>query len=88
MLGVDFTSVDGEGFSIFKGLPALQELRLDSTGISDASIESLKSMHTLKVLNLYHTTVTEKGFEQLKAALPDCRVIFDRDSSLPVRRKT
>ena len=40
----------------------------------------------LKLLNLYHTLVTEKGLETLKAALPACHIIWDRDSSLPTRR--
>src|SRR5262245_21892683 len=45
-------------------------------------------MANLRFLNLYHTMVTEKGYEQLKVALPACQIIFDRDSSLPNRRKS
>jgi len=45
-------------------------------------------MVNLRSLSLYHTLVSEKGYEQLKAALPDCRIVFDRDSSLPNRRKS
>jgi hypothetical protein len=45
-------------------------------------------MTNLKLLNLYHTRVTEKGYEQLKAALPNCQITFDRDSSLPNRRRS
>ena len=43
-------------------------------------------MAGLKALNLYHTLVTEKGLQSLKAALPQCAVVFDRDSALPTRR--
>jgi len=43
-------------------------------------------MCALKSLNLYHTLVTEKGLARLKTALPDCGIIFDRDSTLPSRR--
>jgi hypothetical protein len=46
----------------------------------------LASMRALKSLNLYHTLVTEKGLARLKTALPDCGIIFDRDSTLPSRR--
>jgi hypothetical protein len=46
------------------------------------------SMTDLKLLNLYHTMITEKRYEQLKAGLPKCRIIFDRDSSQPNRRKS
>jgi len=30
--------------------------------------------------------VTEKGLQSLKTALPQCEVVFDRDSALPNRR--
>ena len=30
--------------------------------------------------------VTEKGMQALKASLPACEIVFDRDSALPVRR--
>jgi len=30
--------------------------------------------------------VTEKGMRDLKAAVPACEIVFDRDSSLPNRR--
>jgi hypothetical protein len=30
--------------------------------------------------------MTEKGLQELKAALPSCEIIFDRDSALPNRR--
>jgi hypothetical protein len=46
----------------------------------------LASMRALKSLNLYHTLVTEKGLARLKTALPDCGIVFDRDSTLPARR--
>jgi hypothetical protein len=43
-------------------------------------------MSGLKILNLYHTLITEKGVALLKAGLPNCQIIFDRDSALPARR--
>ncbi|HMY75573.1 MAG TPA: hypothetical protein PLQ88_27380, partial [Blastocatellia bacterium] len=84
----DYTSMDDATLELLKTLPNLRELRLDNTDISDAGIAALQTMTTLKQLNLYHTMVTEKGHAQLKAALPDCRITFDRDSSLPNRRKS
>ena len=42
----------------------------------------------LKTLNLYHTLVTPKGYAELRAALPGCRIIWDPDSSLPNRRRS
>jgi len=43
-------------------------------------------MTTLRLLNLYHTLVTEAGHASLKKALPDCKIVWDRESSLPNRR--
>jgi hypothetical protein len=64
----------------------LIELRMDSSGLTDASVDILRGMRQLRTLNLYHTLVTEKGFETLKKELPQCDIIFDRDSALPNRR--
>ncbi len=44
------------------------------------------SLSGLKSLNIYHTQVTEKAFASFKAAVPACKVVWDRDSSLPNRR--
>ena len=64
----------------------LVELRLDSAAVTDAGAEQLKSISTLKFLNLYHTLVTETGYHDLSASLPGCKIVWDRDSSLPNRR--
>jgi hypothetical protein len=64
----------------------MRELSLDSTGATDQSVETLKSMTGLKSLNLYHTLVSEKGLQELQSALPSCAIVFDRDSALPNRR--
>ena len=83
---LDYTSVGDKGLESLKTLPKLRELSLDSTGVTDKGADTLKTMAGLKVLNLYHTLVTEKGFGELKTALPDCKIVFDRDSALPNRR--
>jgi hypothetical protein len=78
------------GIDLFDTLiePRLRELRLDSTNVSDAGLASLRAMTELRSLNLYHTRVTEKGYEELKTALPGCQIVFDRDSSQPNRRRS
>jgi hypothetical protein len=50
-------------------------------------MDSLASHSGLKLLNVYHTAVTEKAFNKLKTEVPSCQIVFDRDSSLPNRRK-
>ena len=38
------------------------------------------------MLNLYHTLVSDSGYQALHSALPECRIIWDRKSALPSRR--
>jgi hypothetical protein len=64
------------------------DLSLDTGNITDAGAEVLSKMTTLKRLNLYHTLVSEKAYETLKRSLPECTIVYDRDSSLPNRRKS
>ena len=54
--------------------------------MTDSGAAALKSMAGLESPNLYHTLVTEKVMQELKAALPSCEIVFDRDSALPNRR--
>jgi N-acyl-D-amino-acid deacylase len=84
-LNIDYTSTTDK---LLPNLPALEELSLDTSTITDSSVATLSAMKSLKRLNLYHTLVSEKGFEQLKAALPGCHIVYDRDSSLPTRRRS
>ena len=88
-LSLDYTTVTNKGLAVVKqSLPNLVELTLDSANVGDESVEILRGMAGLRLLNLYHTLVTEKGYEELKKALPECRIIFDRDSSMPNRRRS
>ena len=50
------------------------------------AIDTLRTQQQLRYLNLYHTLVTQKGFQTLKAALPNCDIVFDPDSAQPTRR--
>jgi hypothetical protein len=86
VLNLDYTSVTDKGLSSLAGLSRLTALRLDSATVTDAGIKTLESLDNLRTLNLYHTLVTEAGYRDLKAALPACRIIWERDSSLPTRR--
>jgi hypothetical protein len=78
--------VDDKGLESLQSLPRVRELSLDSTNITDTGAALLKSMASLKDLNLYHTLVTEAGMNELRSALPNCEIVFDRDSALPNRR--
>lgn len=88
-LNLDYTTVSDKGVAtITAALPQLESLRLDSGNITDAAIDSFTKLTALRQLNLYHTLVTEAGAARLKAALPQARIIYDRDSSLPNRRRS
>jgi hypothetical protein len=59
---------------------------LDNTAITDHGAEILQSIPTLQSLDLYHTAVTKKAYEALRASLPQCRIFFDDQSSSPNRK--
>lgn len=86
-LNLDYTQVGDAGIRELKALARLTDLRLDSTDVSDTSVPIFAQLPSLKVLNLYHTLVTEAGYSKIKAALPACEIVFERDSALPNRRR-
>jgi Leucine-rich repeat (LRR) protein len=84
-LNLDYTTFNDEALKAISSLP-LRELRLDSANITDAGVASLSTMKSLKLVNLYHTLVSEEAHGRLVQALPDTKIIWDRDSKLPNRR--
>ena len=88
-LNLDYTTVSDKGVALMAAsLPRLESLLLDSAAITDKAVESFEQMKSLKELNLYHTLVTQAGFDRLKLALPECKIVYDRESSLPNRRRS
>ena len=67
-------------------LPALKQLSLDNTNISDAGEETLRSFAGLQSLDLYQTHISKKGYEALRAGLRNCKIFFDEQSGLPPGR--
>jgi internalin A len=86
VLNLDDTKVTDKSLEVLKSL-RLQDLRLDGATITDAGVETLCAMTSLKSLNLYHTLVSEKAYQRLRQALPECQIIYDRNSALPARRR-
>ena len=62
------------------------DLTLDSVDLTDAGAAHLAEIRSLRQLDLYHTLVTDKGFERLKTALPGCQIHYERDSAKRERR--
>jgi hypothetical protein len=87
-LNLDYTAVDAKSLALLDGMPRLRELHLDSADIGDESVQVFASMPNLRVANLYHTLLSETGAAKLKEQLPNCQIIWDRDSARPNRRKT
>jgi hypothetical protein len=55
--------------------------------VGDRGAELLASIPTLKSLDLYHTLVSDRGYQQIRSALPECQILWEKDSSLTSRRK-
>lgn len=86
-LDLSYADIDDAGFAKMKGLRDLEFLTLDSTNLTDAAATQLSALGKLRILNLYHTLVTADGLAKLRAALPQTRVVWDKESGMPHRRR-
>jgi hypothetical protein len=59
------------------GLKQLTELNLIATKVGHASVPSLKQMTSLRQLNLHGTQMTAADIAELRAALPNCQILWD-----------
>jgi len=85
-LDLTYTHVSDAERAKLAPLTKLVDLKLDSVDLTDAGIATVAALRSLKQLDLYHTLVTEKGYEKLKAALPNCEINYERDSARRERR--
>lgn len=69
------TRVTDSGAKFLVNLSELELLYLERTELTDSCIESLATLRSLKFLGLSNTHLTDAGFDRLKSALPNCRVI-------------
>ena len=54
--------------------------------MSDHATDILQTISTLQSLDIYHTPVSKKAYEALRASLPQCRIFYDEQSASPNRR--
>ena len=87
-MNLDYTLVGDPGLPDLAGLQNLQSLGLDSTNVTDQSRDTLLKLKALKNLNIYHTVVSATVFKDLKAALPDCRFVWEEESAKVNRRRS
>ncbi|MCE9562928.1 MAG: protein kinase [Planctomycetes bacterium] len=66
-----------KGFTELARLTMLDRLHLTVPSVTDASVEHLAAMKLLRVLDIRGTRITEAGFNKLKAALPDCEILWE-----------
>ncbi len=77
-LKLDGAPMTDAGLKELAGFKNLQTLWLNNTQVTDAGLKELAGLKSLQVLHLKSTKVTEAGVKQLAAALPGCRIEWDR----------
>jgi hypothetical protein len=66
---------DDESIKRLKDMNALEELSLDSSKVTDASIDTLGGLKNLRTLHLGRTGITEAGREKLRSLLPKTTIM-------------
>ena len=51
-----------------------------------ALMDASENLRKLKYVDVYHTVISEQGFESLKKALPGCQINWSLDSTKKERR--
>jgi serine/threonine protein kinase/formylglycine-generating enzyme required for sulfatase activity/uncharacterized membrane protein len=85
-LSLSGTSVGDDGLANFKDCPSLTRLNLAGTQVTDAGLAHFENCKNLIVLVLTKTKVTVAKIEQLKRALPRCKIEWD-DGVIEPREK-
>jgi Leucine-rich repeat (LRR) protein len=75
-VGLVRTRVTDAGLAQFQVCKNLIHLTLDGTQVSDAALEILTELPSLDFLSLGNTRISRHGFDQLKAALPNCKIVW------------
>jgi hypothetical protein len=70
------TAIGDAGVAHFKRMRKLEHLGLGRTNVGDAGLEHLKSLVGLRTVELLHTKATKQGVSALKAAMPNCKVVY------------
>ncbi len=65
----------------FKSYRGLQRLSLRNTNLTNDAVDDLKSLKALEEMDLTGTKITAYGITVIKAALPNCKVVWEGDGS-------
>ncbi len=86
-LNLAYADVDDSGIALLTKRTQWETLILDSTLITDKSVPGLVQLTNLKTLDLYHSLISASGLAQLRASLPTARIVWDKESGMPHRRR-
>ncbi len=76
-LSLPGTQVSDAGLAYFKDCKSLTNIDLSSTQVGDAGLDTFKDCKSLTRLDLQKTKVTAAKVEELKKALPGCKIEWD-----------
>ncbi|MFO0802286.1 MAG: protein kinase [Gemmataceae bacterium] len=82
-LNLNDTQVDDAALPQFANHPRLSDLRLSGTKITDTGAEHLKAVKSLTALDVRSTKVSAAKIEELRKALPKCRIESDHGTFEP-----
>jgi len=69
------SGIDGSGFKVLQGSKSMETLLIDQCSkIGDPVVKILKTMKNLKRINVGGTSITPRGIDELKSALPELQV--------------
>ncbi len=80
------TKVTDTGLAHFKDCKKLTHLNIRDTQVGDAGVTPFTECKALKDLNLIGTQVTAKAIDQLKVALPQCRISWNDGVIEPTKK--
>ena len=73
-LSLKYTKISDAGMKSLRGLPSLNVLYLTGTKVSDAAVTDLSKLKQLQQLFVRWTQISARGVQQLKQALPLCKI--------------
>ena len=76
-LNLHDTGVSDAGLVHFKDFKSLEHINVRETQVTDAGLHHFKDCKNLKQLWLNNTKVTNAGIDELKKALPQCKIEWD-----------
>ena len=70
----DYREIHDTNLESFRGMNTLSHLDLSWTQMTDDGLNHLEHLTNLEFLDVTRTQVTPEGVEQLRKALPNCRI--------------